>query len=95
MRISDTERSAIVSAVRQADSAAEVWLIGSRADDRLRGGDIDLLVVSSRIDFGARLDILTDIKIAIGDQKIDLTVITPDEKSDPFASSVLPKAVRL
>lgn len=96
MRISERERDLIVDAVREMDPAAEIWLFGSRVDDNLKGGDIDLLIVSERIGFSEKLDLLVRFKIALGEQKIDLKILTPTQKkTDSLAEAVLPKAVRL
>lgn len=96
MRISEAEKTAIVSAVRAKDASASVYLFGSRARDDLKGGDIDLLVLSDSISFSAKLEVLIEIKSKIGEQKIDLKVIAPAKASmDPFAQSILPGAVRL
>lgn len=47
MRLQPYEIKAIGESAATMDSAAKVWLFGSRADDAKRGGDIDLLVISS------------------------------------------------
>ena len=83
MRLSDAQRRAITEAIHAVDRDAPVYLFGSRADDHARGGDIDLLVLTSRIDLMAKLDILARLHEQLGDQRIDL-VIQPD-LSLPFA----------
>jgi predicted nucleotidyltransferase len=74
MRLTLSERSAILAAVSKHDVAARVILFGSRTDDRARGGDIDLLVVSDRIGFRNEWEIRRDILDKIGWQKLDLVV---------------------
>lgn len=52
-----------------------VVLFGSRTDDEARGGDIDLLIESpqkEQMNFENRIKFLTSLKLAIGDQKIDV-----------------------
>jgi predicted nucleotidyltransferase len=96
MRLTDAEKAVIVSAVKTEDPQAMIYLFGSRARDDLKGGDIDLLVVSATIGFSAKLNILVTIKAAIGEQKIDLKIVTPTKLTiDAFAQSVLPDAIRL
>ncbi len=93
MRLTPREREAIVTAVAAVDAAAEVYLFGSRAKDAARGGDIDLLVVSARIDARTRRAIRRRIVDVIGEQKIDITAV-PDV-SDPFARLAKADGVRL
>jgi len=93
MRLNETERQAILGAISARDPQADVYLFGSRADDNARGGDIDLLVLSGKIDFGAKLDILVDLRHTLGEQKIDL-VIAPD-RSKPFTRIAIAEGVRL
>lgn len=51
----------------------EIWIFGSRADDKRRGGDIDIYIESSKdIDIDTRARFLSELKLKIGDQKIDL-----------------------
>ena len=95
MRLSIDHADAIVKSIRRLDPDAEIWLYGSRADDELRGGDIDLFVISDNIDFSKKIDALVAIKTLIGDQRVDLHVSTRlNLRSDPLAS-VLRGAVRL
>lgn len=96
MRISGRERQIIKAAVAELDADAKVYLYGSRADDSLRGGDIDLLVVSATLDFSNKITLLADIKSRIGEQKIDLSIKKGTElKEDAFVRSVLPTAILL
>ncbi len=96
MRLTAREQAEILTEVRAHDPDAAVYLFGSRTRDDLKGGDIDLLVISGKIDFSAKLDLLVGIKGRIGDRKIDLKIVSPaDLDSDPFVQSVLPSAIRL
>lgn len=48
MRISTEQAESIKKIVAEAlGDDAKVWLFGSRADDNARGGDVDLLVLST------------------------------------------------
>ncbi len=64
----------MLAAVAASDPKAEVWLHGSRVDDTARGGDIDLLIVSPRLGFSDKVDLLARLHAALGEQKIDLTI---------------------
>ena len=93
MRLTPQEQTAIRKAVQQADAQATVYLFGSRVDDAARGGDIDLLVISSHINLMAQIDILTTLHQHLGDRKIDL-LIYPDT-THPFPKLILKEAVKL
>jgi len=93
MRLNDSERQAILGAIGARDPQADVYLFGSRVDDAARGGDIDLLVLSRRIDLMARLDILGELHRRMGERKIDLLVY-PD-LVQPFARIAAAEGVRL
>lgn len=96
MRLSEREKIAIVESICHVDPSAEIWLFGSRVRDDLKGGDIDLLVISSLLELRNKVDILVEIKMRIGEQKIDLHIVKPDLRDvDPLAKSVLPNAIRL
>ncbi len=62
----------------------ELLLYGSRVHDHLKGGDIDLVVIlESKIEVD-NYKIVAAIKNAIGDQKIDFSVIEKAAKTAPF-----------
>jgi len=50
MRITELEKNTIIDAVESSDPDAKVWLFGSRADDSKKGGDIDIGILSSKVD---------------------------------------------
>jgi len=50
MRLQTEEKQAITGAVDRFDGEASAYLFGSRTDDTKRGGDIDILVISDKID---------------------------------------------
>jgi predicted nucleotidyltransferase len=95
MRLTSFQQNAIRDAVRTFVPDAKVMLYGSRADDTKRGGDIDLLVLtSSQIDRSVRYKILGSLYRTIGEQKIDLLLEDP-AKLSLFGQIVLPFAVPL
>ena len=96
MRLSDEERGALKEIVLRADPGAEIYLFGSRTEDALKGGDIDLLIVSERLGFPDKIDLLVQMKNALGEQKIDVLIKTArDARLDPFARRALESALRL
>jgi len=96
MRLSDEEKRAIVSVVATFDPAAEVYLFGSRVNDAQKGGDIDLLIYSGRIDRKVRRAIRRAILDRIGEQKLDIVAIPdPGEVTEPFVRLARQNAVRL
>jgi predicted nucleotidyltransferase len=74
MRLSQKQRRGIRDCVEAVDPAAKVMLFGSRLQDKLKGGDIDLLIRSRKIGFMGRLRLKLALKSALGDQKIDIAV---------------------
>ena len=74
MRISVFEKDCIVNAITACDPDAKIWLFGSRADDSKKGGDIDIGILSNKIDLKKKLNINSNICEKIGEQKIDLVV---------------------
>jgi predicted nucleotidyltransferase len=93
MRLSEEERQAILGAIATRDASAEVYLFGSRVDDNAKGGDIDILVLSGKIGFSGKLDILVDLHKRLGDRKVDLVVV-PDLKR-PFTRIAISRGVKL
>ena len=74
MRISEYEKEVIIDAVKSVDPAARLWLFGSRADNSKKGGDIDLGILSEKINVMEEIEIRQKICDKIGEQKIDLVV---------------------
>lgn len=74
MRLSAEEQQAIRTVVADADPEAEVFLFGSRARDDARGGDIDLLILSTRIGPEERRMMKLRLLDRLGERKIDLVV---------------------
>lgn len=93
MRLTEHERRALIDAIAAADPDAQVWLHGSRVRDDARGGDIDLLVLSQRIQLRDKLDVLARLHAVLGEQKIDLTVARDEAR--PFVRIAKAQGVRL
>jgi uncharacterized protein len=93
MRITEQEKNAIVDAVKSADLNAKVWLFGSRADDCKKGGDIDIGILSSKVDVMEEIKIRRKIFDTIGEQKIDLVVSKDGE--DAFHKYAVTKGILL
>lgn len=75
-----------------------VLLFGSRADDRQRGGDIDLLVEvdspqHNRAALASRL--AARLQLALGDQRIDVLLVDPQTPLQPIHRLAREQGVRL
>lgn len=100
MRLSESNKADIKKVFdKYSTSDAELYLFGSRVDDSKKGGDIDLLITFSEtenLEKFKKLDFIVELKKAIGDRKIDVTLAAVKEiVDDIFLQSVLESAVRL
>ena len=95
MRLTNTEIFYIQEIFKEVFQKGEIYLFGSRVDDTLKGGDIDLFVSSNNRDnyLEKKLDFLTLLKQKIGDQKIDI-VISKD-KNRLIEKEALTKGISL
>ncbi len=93
MRLSLKEQQLIKQTIYQLDPNAIIYLFGSRIDDHKKGGDIDLLVLSTSLDFTQQRQIKIKLYEIIGEQKIDL--IIAKDTSKPFVQLVLEDAILL
>ncbi len=85
IRLTEEQRTIIRTTVAETFCAgADVWLFGSRVDDKKRGGDIDLLIATDQVDVNAiaRVGIafLAKIQMKLGVQKIDVLLDYPSCK---------------
>ncbi len=83
MRLNQFEIDSIKQiTIRIFGNNAKVFLFGSRVDDTLLGGDIDLYIQSENKDdlYSKQTQLIVDLKIAIGDQKIDVIVARDSER---------------
>lgn len=102
MRLSEQDVRAIVGTfspiLKRYDG--ELYLFGSRVDDRKKGGDIDLLVVvaapSIPLVAAEKLRIVDLIQRKIGEQRIDVTITSQEKiQCDEFLQSIVPSMVKL
>ncbi|MEO2068332.1 MAG: nucleotidyltransferase domain-containing protein [Desulfurobacteriaceae bacterium] len=94
VRLTKEEIEKIKNAILPFDPEAKIVLFGSRTDLNKRGGDIDLLVVSSKINFEDRRKIRVKLFKELGDRKIDL-IITPDPSVNIFTKVAYKYGVKL
>jgi hypothetical protein len=79
-------------------SDCELLLFGSRADDRARGGDVDLLARAVR---PVPHKVLTAVRLAaraerlLGGRRVDLLLIDPDTELQPIHRIALSHGVPL
>lgn len=95
MRLSQHDIDMIKEVFYSTFKEGEIYLFGSRVDDSLKGGDIDLFVSANNIDnyLEKKLNFLALLKEKIGDQKIDL-VISKD-KNRLIEKEALNKGINL
>ena len=81
MRLKVEEREVIKNAVHLFDADAKIFLFGSRADDNKKGGDIDLLIISSKLNRREIRQIKERFYEKFGEQRLDFVIPNEDRKS--------------
>lgn len=84
MRLKETEVKAIVDGVKDMDKDAHVYLFGSRTDDSKKGGDIDLLVISQKLDYEDTIKIRQRLYEKLGEQKIHIIIAKDTDTKNAF-----------
>lgn len=103
MRLTQSEIAGIVLAITSFLNGknAELRLYGSRVNDNLKGGDIDLLLIVDYEGFAETIKLqkhmlLSEIKKQLGDRKIDVLIVSRDTmESDVFFTMIYPESVIL
>ncbi len=94
VRLKEKEIKAIKDIIQSFDKEARVYIYGSRADLSKKGGDIDILVVSSKISLEQELKIKAKLLVALGDRKIDL-VVSKSPTENTFTDLIYSQAVEI
>ncbi len=93
MRLSEKDKKIIKKAILSIDPLAQIFLFGSRADPRKKGGDIDILVLSSQLKITDKATILHNIFKEIEEQKIDIVI--EKDQTNPFVKMIMTEAILL
>lgn len=99
MRLTPAEINAIRQTAREHFGRdVRVWLFGSRIDDMLKGGDIDLLVetthpLADRLMRAARMN--AALQLTIGEQKIDIIAVDPSVISQRIHMNARKQGIQL
>ena len=93
MRLTKKEIQVFKDQILAFDKDAAIYLFGSRTNDKAKGGDIDLLVISDKIGFNEKIKIRTGIFSKIEEQKIDL--IVKKDFNDTFIKAIEPQLLCL
>lgn len=95
MRLSQTTCQAIKRNIAMMVPEADCYLFGSRTDDTLKGGDIDLLLLTpEKLPLTRLSSLRRSILNQIGEQKLDLVNFSTSS-SHPFKRIALENAIEL
>ncbi len=99
MRFNQQQIAIIKSTVhRHFGRDVKVYVFGSRRNNALKGGDIDLLledIPAVRNTVNSKVSLLVDLKKQIGDQKIDIVLRSAEQESKPFLRFIDKSKTRL
>ena len=95
MRVKNEQAEFLKQSIHDRLPDAAIYLIGSRANDKLRGGDIDILVIAEKELTGQdKRNIKLSFYKEFGEQKVDIVSIKKDEPSN-FKELALLESVKL
>jgi hypothetical protein len=99
MRLSELEIETIKSLANlYFGVGVRVFLFGSRTNNQLRGGDIDLFIsnpVSGSLNVRSKINFITDLIFIIGEQKIDVVLDSPQMKNSVFLKTIYLTGIQL
>ena len=98
MRLTHQQHFAILESARKIfGDNVEVRLFGSRTDDQKKGGDIDLLISASeeKMVYHNKILFLVDVKLKLGDRKIDVVFDRADQASGRFLEFIKESGISL
>lgn len=93
VRLSIREIEAIRAIIKELDLTARIYLFGSRTDINKKGGDIDLLVLSSTLCGRDKRNIRIELCSRLGEQKFDINIAK--DNSAPFVKIALQGGIEL
>ena len=95
MRLTQSEIADIKRIFLEVFESGNIYLFGSRVDDAKKGGDIDLYIDSKSTSnrLAKKINFLSLLKQALGDQKID--VILSKDKSRLIEKEALENGIKL
>jgi len=95
MRLTQKQIKSITESFKEVFKSGSIYLFGSRVDDTLKGGDIDLYIDTDEMDnlIEKKISFLVSLKRKIGVQKID--VVISRDKNRPIEQEALNKGIEL
>ena len=94
MRLHSDEIDLLKMTLKKLDARAELYLFGSRVDDSKRGGDIDLLIVSTVLDKRVKRALRLAFFERFGEQKMDV-LLDNGQFEEPFHKLALERGIKL
>ena len=96
MRLNQKEINAIKTTANEIFKNPQIFLFGSRTNDNIKGGDIDLYIkLSYKPHFLDKPKFLAKLKRIIGDQKIDLVINYPGKEAEIIDTIVQKEGIKL
>jgi predicted nucleotidyltransferase len=99
MRLNEFEIETIKTlANRHFGNDVQFFLFGSRTNNQIRGGDIDLFVRKAnneRLEIRTKINFITDLILLIGDQKIDVVLDNPATRNSAFFKTIHQTGIQL
>jgi uncharacterized protein len=97
MRLTGYERKMIKETARNVfGPEVKIFLFGSRTDNALKGGDIDLFIeTENQTSLQDKISFISKLKWDLGDQKIDVLVSSPGKKQKKIYAAAKQKGLEL
>lgn len=81
MRLSTREINNLLQSVSHLDPDAKLYLFGSRTRDDVKGGDIDIALLTDKLSLKDKVEIKYNFFKEFGEQKIDIVLIKNPEQA--------------